>query len=99
MHNKRASFEQIFTAVKSIGLSEVMTMWESRLFGKTPNIETLVEVISDCHELFVRNKSYVVITDIKVMKTLYVSTHFRDVTGFQPSDFSTTFFMKHYCQA
>ncbi|MFN8258370.1 MAG: LuxR C-terminal-related transcriptional regulator [Bacteroidales bacterium] len=102
MHTKKDTYKTFFTRFQQFDFIELVKLWGSRIWDKPIEIKKFAENIEKNKQALINTHTYVLITDLKIMKFLYVSPSIKNVTGYAQDEFlkgGVSMFMEKYCPA
>lgn len=102
MHTKKVSFSSFFTSFQQFDFFELIKLFGSRLTDKPADISLLVELSKKACDYLTQTNSYLLFTDLKTLRFLFVSPTVQLVTGFTQQEFlsgGVPQFVKNYCPA
>ena len=102
MHTKKVTFSSFFTGLQQFDLLELMKIYGSRLIDKAAEVSFLVKILKNANDFLINTHSFVIVTDLKSLRLLYVTPSVLQATGYTQEEFITggiPQFIKNYCPA
>jgi len=89
MHTKKVTFSSFFTDLQQVDFLGLLKIFGSRLTNKAADIGLLLKICKKADDFLLNTNTYVLITDLKTMRFLYISPSVLNVTGYTQKQFIT----------